>query len=449
MSNVTRVEEMPPDQAPSDQLIFQPVEGFSVSPLDTSYKEPRCAVKLANGKFIEISRKLCDVLLEIDGRATVGQIATNLSRKWNIAVTPSDVQAVIERFLIPYQLIANGNHRPSQGPSPAERPKTNWWRKFLLQDFFFHFKLIPSDVVAAAAKHTAPLFAPPLAVVVIGALIGVNVLAYPELVALMKSGQLRITHPLEYLWILLLVFASILFHELGHASAIVRYGGKPDHIGFGLYFIYPALYANVNQSWSFTRKQRMVIDLGGIYFQVMASLVCYLGYLLTHHLVFILTFIFVESLWVFSLIPFFKFDGYWFVSDALGIPNLRRRAFDLLGDQIVRLAGKRREARHDLELRGAVTGWVVLYAVSSLAFSVLVIRFLVVYAPARFSQYPGYVRSAMSNLAQALSNASYSHAIIVLINWALQTLILVGLTLVIFSLAAAIYQTARKTKLKL
>ncbi|MCU4960956.1 site-2 protease family protein, partial [Bacillus paranthracis] len=67
--------------------------------------------------------------------------------------------------------------------------------------------------------------------------------------------------------ILLLLF-SIIIHELGHIVAAYRYKIQPKDVGMGLYMMRPVLFVDLSDTWRLPRRQRVVIDLGGIYFEL-------------------------------------------------------------------------------------------------------------------------------------------------------------------------------------
>jgi putative peptide zinc metalloprotease protein len=128
------------------------------------------------------------------------------------------------------------------------------------------------------------------------------------------------------------VIVGIFFHELGHSVGALRYGMHPKGIGFGFYLIFPVFFADVTDVWSLTKSQRIVINLGGVYFQGLFSLILIgLYYALpaawagSHEL---LGTIVTMNLFVmiYSLNPFLRNDGYWIYSDLFGIPNLMHQA---------------------------------------------------------------------------------------------------------------------------
>jgi putative peptide zinc metalloprotease protein len=424
--------------------VYRRRAGFTVEALDAHGEDGKLVVRFQNGKRLQITPKLHRLLAEVDGESTCEEIARRLQASWGAAVTAADVEGVAERFLRPYQLVAGAG----EPDAAAEPPKRSWvqrWRdKLLLQDFFFRFTLVPRTVVQAVTRHTQVLFASPVVVAVLASFAVMTWVLYAELAARRAAGTLGLTSPADYLVLVLLLLAGVLLHEVGHASAVARYGAVPDHIGFGLYFIYPAFYANVNESWRFSRRQRVVVDLAGIYFQIVAMLAFFAAYQARPHVVLLYAVVISQALAVYSLVPFFKFDGYWCLSDALGVPNLRKRAFHLL---YLRLGGLLRRARQSvpahLRMAPAIETALLVYAVSSVAFFVFVLWSLSTYAPGLFMEYPDYARRSLTTLASSFSSGLFSQAGVVLIRLLLRTFVLVGISLVLLSLGINVHSATK------
>lgn len=130
--------------------------------------------------------------------------------------------------------------------------------------------------------------------------------------------------------LLLFMLASSFFHELGHASACKRFGIKHGGIGFGLYLNFPVLYTDVTEVWKLDRSKRCVVNIAGVYFQLMCIIPIIVCFMLTDSDVLRYMIIIMNFGFVMTLNPFFKFDGYWMASDILGVPNLRQRSKEII-----------------------------------------------------------------------------------------------------------------------
>lgn len=125
------------------------------------------------------------------------------------------------------------------------------------------------------------------------------------------------TIPATILFLLLL-----LFHELGHATACSRFGQRPRSIGFVVYLLYPSFYSDVSAAWRLRRWQRVVVDLAGCYFQLIASAAIMLLYHSTHWEPLRTAVCLGIYSMLYTLNPVFRFDGYWVLADMLGVTNL-------------------------------------------------------------------------------------------------------------------------------
>jgi hypothetical protein len=140
-----------------------------------------------------------------------------------------------------------------------------------------------------------------------------------------------------------IIFASV-FHEVGHCTAVAAFGSSVRRIGFGIYWFSPALFSDVSAAWMLTRWQRVAVDCGGIYFQALLCGVYATAALLTDstsiqlglRVAIVANIIAIIS----ALNPIMKCDGYWMISDAMSIPNLRRESERAMRDLVRTLMRK-------------------------------------------------------------------------------------------------------------
>ncbi|MTI86866.1 MAG: hypothetical protein FH748_02735 [Balneolaceae bacterium] len=136
-------------------------------------------------------------------------------------------------------------------------------------------------------------------------------------------------------------FLSVIFHELGHASACRYYGVQHGHIGVGLYLHFPVFYADVSNVWKLNRKERIVVDFAGIYFQLIFLVLVILLYGITQDANLKYVVYAINLSFLFDLNPFFRFDGYWVFTDLLGVANLRKRTYEVIAYCSKKIRGKK------------------------------------------------------------------------------------------------------------
>src|SRR6202035_3063903 len=175
------------------------------------------------------------------------------------------------------------------------------------------------------------------------------------------GGGLRqvLRDPVDLLIVLGLSLVSAGFHECGHAAGC-RYGGaRPCVIGVGIYMVWPAFFTNVTDSYRLSRAGRLRTDLGGLYFNAVFMLALAGIYVATSAEVLLLVIAFTHLEMLEQLLPFVRFDGYFILSDLVGVPDLFARIAPVLRSAVSR---GRRDPRATGLRRGArivITVWVL------------------------------------------------------------------------------------------
>lgn len=131
---------------------------------------------------------------------------------------------------------------------------------------------------------------------------------------------------LEQIQIILIVGLGLFIHELGHAAAAYKFGCRNIDIGVGWYICFLVFYAELSESWRLSRRQRVLIDCGGMIFQSIFTALLIALQFQSNSTVIFYAIIMLNISFIWNLNPFFRMDGYWIASDLLGIANLRTTA---------------------------------------------------------------------------------------------------------------------------
>jgi putative peptide zinc metalloprotease protein len=188
-------------------------------------------------------------------------------------------------------------------------------QKLTHSGFFFRLPILPKRVVNFLASCLSFAFHKPITYCLIAFISTATAIAPQNDLTISVTSS-------NFLWGYVLFLASLLMHELGHASACMRYGAKPSEIGFTLYLIWPAFYSDVSAAWQLKRWQRVIVDMGGVFFQLVVAAIYVIIYSFTLWSPLKLALLMIVGSCLLTLNPIFKFDGYWVVSDALGVTNL-------------------------------------------------------------------------------------------------------------------------------
>jgi len=197
-------------------------------------------------------------------------------------------------------------------------------RKVERRRYAFRIRLLPEPAVARIAGWLRPLFSRPAAVgygLLVLTAVGMMIFADPFRSAyrhLGASSGLAVAYGIYLL--------ALCGHELGHATACSRFRLRPGDIGFAVYLIFPAVYCDVTRVWLLPRRQRVLVDIGGLLFETAAGAAYVIGAALFHSWVLALAAIMLAGNLLWVLNPFGRFDVYWALSDALGVTDLRRES---------------------------------------------------------------------------------------------------------------------------
>jgi putative peptide zinc metalloprotease protein len=279
----------------------------------SGYRRPPALARRADGQVLSLTPLLQEVMLAVDGRARVEEVAERVSASTGRLVRPDDVRQLVGTSLRPLGLL-----RRADGGEPELRRADP-----LLA---LRFRRVVTDP-AVTRRLTAPftvLFHPLVVVPV--------VLAFGAVAAwvLFSQGLAAATaqafaNPALFLAVVALTVLSAGFHEFGHAAA-ARYGGStPGVMGFGIYLFWPAFYTDVTDSYRLGRAGRVRTDLGGLYFNALVVLLSFAAWWVTgwHAVLLIIAGQVLQM--IRQLAPLLRFDGYHVLADLTGVPDLYQR----------------------------------------------------------------------------------------------------------------------------
>ena len=139
-----------------------------------------------------------------------------------------------------------------------------------------------------------------------------------------------------------IIVAKIL-HELGHGLVAAKHGLRVPSMGIALMVLWPVLYTDTSEAWKLTnRRARLEIGGAGMAAELMlAAFALNLWLLMPPGQLRGAVFALAAVTWIATLAvnlnPFMRFDGYYLLSDALGIENLQDRSFALARWQLRRV----------------------------------------------------------------------------------------------------------------
>jgi putative peptide zinc metalloprotease protein len=378
----------------------------------SGYRQPPSLVRRPDGQVIQMSPLLYRVTCRIDGSRDPAAIAELVSEDLGRSLTADQVRHLITSKLLPLGIVADEG-------APAVLPTAN-----PLLALRARGTLLPERAANVAGALLRPLFHRPLVVAVVGCVLAVD---YWLFVAHGLGGGIQqvLRDPVDLLIVLGLTVVSAVFHECGHAVGC-RYGGaRPGVVGVGIYLVWLSFFTNVTDSYRLSRAGRLRTDLGGLYFNLIFILALAGMYEATSAEILLLVIAVTHLEILEQLLPFVRFDGYFILSDLVGVPDLFARVAPILrsavskGPRDPRVTGLRRPARI------VVTGWV-LCVIPLLTLS---IGYLVLHLPG-INRALWHSASRQAHLASA---AIAGH------DYAMAAVDAVGITLLALSLAGSLY----------
>jgi putative peptide zinc metalloprotease protein len=230
-----------------------------------------------------------------------------------------------------------------------------------------------------------------------------------------------------------LFLMGVLFHELGHVTACVKYGIPQGGIGFGFYWGFPVFYADVRATWRLNPQKRAIVAAGGIYFQSVFLAVLLLAYSVTNSATYAAASLATIYNILSTLNPILKYDGYWILSDLLGLENLHTRlrhafVWAFRGDSA--LGDQPKPGR--IELVGC-TAFIMLVAVCV----VPILWSLEIFSLALISKWKGWFNS-VSQLSE-IPMATFRDGAVLLLCSALIALCFISLLMPLLTLARELF----------
>ncbi len=275
------------------------------------------------------------VLSEWSGHIGITELAQRVSESTHTVVTAEDILPLL-RFLQENELFS-----PARGEvrqflrDRSERSQPSLWKRLLHHYLFFRIPIFnPERLLNKLVVRTGWIYTRGMLLIMLMlALIDVHLVFqhWPELVA-------HVDYSFTFDGFVLMGAAGIfskLFHEFGHALTARRLGVRVPAMGIAVVVMYPMLYTDTSDSWRLRDKhQRLSIAAAGVMAEVACALVATLLWVITpdgilRSMLFSLAFVG----WLISLglnaSPFFRFDGYYILSDILDMPNLHDRGAEL------------------------------------------------------------------------------------------------------------------------
>lgn len=323
----------------------------------SGYSEPSRLVCRSDGRHVRLSPVLYGVVKSLDHHAGAGptnrhellsRVAEEVSHETGLELTADHITYLLDRKLAPLGITTDSNGR---------RPTVARAEPFL--SLRLKKALLPSSATWFLGGLFGWLFRPVVVVAVVTAALVSEVWVFatqPMGSALAES----LADPTGVLLVSMFAVFSAFFHEIGHASGCRYAGARPGTMGFGVYLVWPVFYTDITNTYRLDRRGRLRAVLGGVYFNALFVIGLTVLYLWTGSPVFLAVIVITNIELVQQLLPTLRFDGYYIVSDLVGIPDLFRYIGPILKRTVLRQPPDARLQALKTWPQRVVTVWVLV-----------------------------------------------------------------------------------------
>jgi putative peptide zinc metalloprotease protein len=333
---------------------------------DSGLRETTFLVRRQDGQVVQLSELLYKVLDQLAPARSPAEVASAVSVAFGRQLTAEGLEHLMRTRLVPLGLAEPVGATATDTPSPdAEAP--GWTPADTrhgaptarpLLSLSVRGTLVPTRWVQRIAGPLASLFLLPLIVTALACVVLLDV-ALLRSADLLGALQQVLTTPALLVGLYVVLTTGALIHELGHAAACMRGGGRPGAIGFGIYLLFPAFYTDVTDSYRLGRRARLRTDLGGLYFNVLTLIILAVLHEWTGAGFLLLAIVLMHIEMLQQLVPVVRLDGYYVLADLAGVPDLFARVGPVLRSLRPGAATDPRVAELRPGARRTVVAWVL------------------------------------------------------------------------------------------
>ncbi len=285
-----------------------------------------------NRNYFKLSNEGWFIWQQLNGKHTMREITMNFANEFN-TFAPNIVVALISKLAkggFIEQVEARDTHQFDNQPF--------WVRGLLRLRNLLEARVAFGDadkwLTRVYQKGIHFLFTPIAQVILaLAAMTGFVVFCY-------KTGwTIETFQIIPHTWLLLLclipgAIVSVALHELGHAFSTKAFGYEVHYMGVGWYWVAPVAFTDTSDMWLSTRGPRTIVNLAGIYTDILIAGVSALLMLVILN-PYVQVFLWLLALFAYinafrMLSPLQELDGYYVLMDLADRPHLRQSAIKWL-----------------------------------------------------------------------------------------------------------------------
>ncbi len=291
--------------------------------------------------FSYFSEQERDILVLADGSRSVAEIASECNARF--APQYLSVESLV-RFLADARgkgLLLVDRCGTEVG-IPESDVRRAWWKNPLAIRVP---GLNPDQILDSMSHHFAPFFSPfaflIASLLMVVAVCGV-VVNFGELTEDLAVATQRMQSGTGLIMLFGVLSITKIVHEFAHAIACKRFGGECREIGLMFLVGVPCLYCDVSDAWMLPRRwQRIFISAAGVLAELTLAAIAALIWFFTvdspvRDVCATVVVVCSVTTVLFNGNPLLRYDGYYILSDAIGIPNLSAESNGILREWVRR-----------------------------------------------------------------------------------------------------------------
>lgn len=294
-----------------ESAIFSVGKRLEILPTSDSALDGCAVLVVVGGHYYHLDGLASRLLLELkDGAKTAAQIRDNLRRSCGQNYDAARIEDMLER-LVGLAIVDNS------GLGAIENEKQKQRSSY----FALKLPLLSSEFLKPFTRLLSPLLAPQLIACLFPLLLTGQIIFW-SVERQMLPSLYHVPRTAALVFLFIASYVGLFLHEFGHAAACAKFGARHGPIGLALYLIFPALYTDVTDSWRLSKSKRVIVDAAGTYMSLVAATAASILFVVYRSAVWAQLCLIYDLTVVLNLNPFLRMDGYWVLSDVLGIPNL-------------------------------------------------------------------------------------------------------------------------------
>lgn len=284
-------------------------------------------------RYFRFQREEYAIIQALDGTRDMAGVHEALSAAFpGLETTPEDVARFVNQLAVANLLLIEHTDRAARLFEQRRRKREAFVKGVTSNILFVKIPVFdPDELFTRLYGWLRPIWTRTFFVLLCAMAVGAVTLVISRWdEAASKAPQFFTLHNLPYLWLAIVIVKAL--HEFGHGLTCKHFGGEVHELGWLFLVFTPCFYCNVSDAWMIPHKRgKLLVTAAGVLTEVFfASIATFAWWWsqpgVMHSFAFNVAVVCSVSAIAFNANPLLRYDGYYFLMDALEIPNLRSRS---------------------------------------------------------------------------------------------------------------------------